>query len=254
MPLGAARLNTLARHVAAGGGGATYRADAYDDYLELAVTFDDTVDGSGTEDVAYLINTTLTDAKTKTQGGSSTINGDDNYWSSPDYEGSLDNARVNSALTYNLSSNGGSSMPASNSGTFVIEGWFKAENSSTNSNWCISSADSGGRFLFGINNGSSFSWANENNAGIGTAWCHIAIVNTNGSRRFYKDGVYKGAWYSANSGFSILNIGQFNSGDGNDYIGRIQDLRVYIGTNKGYTGANSSSANFTLPSSIVESF
>jgi hypothetical protein len=137
---------------------------------------------------------------------------------------------------------------------YVVEGWFNAKNATSNSNWCLSSADSGGRWLFGINNGSTFSFGGENNIGIGTGWHHLAIVSESASKRFYYDGIYKGAWVSSNSGFSVLHVGQFNAGDPNDFRGHIQDLKVTIGANRGYTGTNSGSANFTLPSSIVESY
>ena len=58
---------------------------------------------------------------------------------------------------------------------------------------------------------------------------------------------------SSNSGFSTIHIGQFNAGDTNDYRGHIQDFRVTIGSNRGYTGTGTGSANFTLPGSVVES-
>jgi hypothetical protein len=155
-------------------------------------------------------------------------------------------------MTYTLPS----TLPSCDSGSnsYVVQAWAYANNATTNANWALSSADSGGRWLFGINSGTSFSFAGENNIGIGSGWHHIAIVLDAGVKRFYYDGIYKGAWSSANTGFSVLNVGQFNSGDSNDYQGFFQDLSVYTGTNLGYTGTNSSSANFTLPSSIIQSY
>lgn len=230
------------------------RSDSYASSVELAVPFDDAPGGLGIIDRSVELNTSVTGSKTVTQGASSTIQGTTYKWTSPDYEGALENDRSGQALTYNLSANGGTSIPASGSGTFVVEGWFNAQNSGTNQNWCLSSADSGGRWLFGINSGSTFSFGGENNIGIGSGWHHLAIVCDGGTKRFYYDGIYKGAWYSTNTGFSTLHVGQFNAGDGNDYIGFIQDLRVTVGSNRAYTGTNSGSANFTLPSSIVESY
>ena len=232
----------------------TLRSDSYASSVELAVPFDDAPGGLGVIDRSVELNTSVTGSKTVTQGASSSIQGTTYKWTSPDYEGALENDRSGQALTYNLSANGGTSIPASGSGTFVVEGWFNAQNSGTNQNWCLSSADSGGRWLFGINSGSTFSFGGENNIGIGSGWHHLAIVCDGGTKRFYYDGIYKGAWYSTNTGFSTLHVGQFNAGDGNDYIGFIQDLRVTVGSNRAYTGTNSGSANFTLPNSIVESY
>jgi len=117
----------------------------------------------------------------------------------------------------------------------------------------MSSADTNGRWLFGINTGSTFTFAGENNCGIGSGWHHVAVVLDAGVRRFYVDGIYKGAWDTANTGFTTLHIAQFSSTDANDYNGWIQDLRVTSGTNRGYTGTDAGTANFTLPSSIIES-
>jgi hypothetical protein len=254
MPLGAFRLNSISRYLAPTG--PTYRTDSYASYLKLAVPFDYYNEAN---DVAYLISGTgLSAAATKTQGTSSTITTDQIKWtSSPDYQKSLKNTRAGQALTYALPT----SMPSSTSGTYVVEGWFYATDSTTNSNWCLSSADSGGRWLLGINNGSNLLFSGENYIGIGSGWHHLAIVSTSGSKKLYLDGVYKNTpgggqtdFYSVNTGFSTLHLGQFNAGDGNDFLGHIQDLRVYIGTNKGYTGTNTSSANFTLPDSIIQSF
>lgn len=247
MPIGAYRLNSLSRYEAPTG--PTYRTDSYSSSLLLAVPFDYSNQFS---DVAPSIKGSGSPAS-KTNGANSSITTTQRKWtSSPDYQKAEENiatAGVQS-MTYTLPS----SLPSSASGTFVIEGWFYANNATTNSNWCISSADSGGRFLFGINSGTTFSFGNENNIGIGSGWHHLAVVCDGGTKRFYYDGIYKGAWVSSNTGFTTLHLGQFNAGDNNDFRGHIQDFRVYSGTNKGYTGTNSGSANFTLPSSIISSF
>lgn len=231
------------------GNNPSMRADSYASFLKLAVPFDSV---NNANDVAYLVSGTgLSSSATKTQGTSSTITTDQIKWtSSPNYQKSLKNTRSDQALTYALPT----SMPTSASGSYVVEGWFYATDSSTNSNWVLSSADSGGRWLLGLNTGSSSQFAGENWVGIGTGWHHCAIVCDAGTKRFYVDGIYKGAFSTSNTGFSTLHVGQFNAGDSNDFLGHIQDLRVYIGTNKGYTGTNTGSANFTLPSSIIQSF
>ena len=226
-----------------------YRSDTYANDVYLALPFDET---NQFNDVSPEINSGSTTA-TSTQGANSAITMADVLWNgAPSYGKSLENlATSNTAsMTYTLST----SIPSASSGTYVIEGWFNADNATTNSNWAISSGDVGGRLLFGINNGSSFAFGNENNIGIGTGWHHLAIVCDSGTKRFYYDGIYKGAWLSSNTGFSTIHIGQFNAGDNNDFQGHIQDFRVTIGSNRGYTGTGTGTANFTLPGSIVETF
>lgn len=240
MPLGAMRHGFTYQPVAAGGG-LLLRADAYSANVELIAPFDNTTQFDDVSDNAI----------TPTVGAASTITATQVKWTTPDYAAAYTgNTGLGSAVTYTLPT----AIPAASSGTYVVEGWFYANNGTSNANWCLSSSDSGGRWLFGINTGTTFSFANENNLGIGTGWHHIAIVCDAGTKRCYRDGVYKGAWVSSNTGFSTINIGQFNSGDSNDYRGHIQDLRVTIGSNRAYTGTNSGSANFTLPDSLVESF
>jgi hypothetical protein len=173
------------------------------------------------------------------------------WTSSPNYVQSVKstNASGQQALTYTLSSALPDATAGSNS--YVVEGWFYANDATTNANWALSSADVNGRWLFGINTGSTFTFASQNDCGIGSGWHHVAIVLDAGTRRFYSDGIYRGAWDTANTGFTTLHIAQFSSTDSNDYNGWIQDLRVYSGTNRGYTGVNPVTANFTLPSSII---
>lgn len=246
--LGAARATFIGASAPVAGG-ITFRSDTYGSNVYLAVPFDEE---HGMDDQSAEINGGSTQA-TLTDGPASSLSTAEVKWtSSPDYVNSyLGQMGLGAANTYALST----SIPGAGGATaYVVEGWFNAKNSTTNANWCLSSADSGGRWLFGINSGTSFSFANENNIGIGTGWHHLAIVSESASKRFYYDGIYKGAWVSSNSGFSTLNVGQFNSGDANDYRGHIQDLKVTVGSNRGYTGTNSGSANFTLPSSIVESY
>ena len=231
-----------------GSSGIVYRTDTYANNVYLALPFDSS---NELNDVSPSINSSSTQA-TLSSGANSSVTSAEVYWTStPDYNKALENVNTGSttSMAYSLST----SIPTSASGTFVIEGWFLADDATTNGNWAISSADSGGRFLFGVNNGSTYTFGNENRVGIGSGWHHLAIVCDSGTKRFYTDGVYKGAWVSPNTGFSTLHIGQFNAGDNSDFQGHIQDFRVTIGSNRGYTGTNTGSANFTLPQSIVES-
>lgn len=249
--LGAARGVFLANATPAAAAGVTFRSDSYSSSVYLAVPFDSThlMDDQSAEINGSSTQATLTDGP-----ASSNTTTQVKWTSAPNYVNAYEgDVGLGAANTYALST----SMPSCNSGsnTYVVEGWFYANNATSNSNWCLSSADSGGRWLFGVNNGTTVSFGGENNIGIGSSgWVHMAIVLDAGTKRFYLDGVYKGAWYSTNTGFTTLHVGQFNAGDPNDYRGHIQDLRVTIGSNRGYTGTNTGSANFTLPSSIVESF
>lgn len=227
----------------------TFRSDSYSSFLKLALPFDRAFK---TTDIAHRITGSgLTDSATMTRGANVTMSTSNVKWTSPQYLETADFAPGGNALTYTLPT----SIPSSASGTYVIEGWFRAE--STGTKWCISSADSGGRYLFSISSDTtafSTSEGNQNFVKIGTSLTHVAIVCDAGTKRLYQDGIYKGAWLTGNTGFSTLHLGQFNAGDANDYDGQIQDFRVYVGTNKGYTGTNASTANFTLPSSIIESY
>ena len=244
---GASRLAYLAKTAAAGG--ATYRSDTYSSNVYLALPFDST---NQFDDVSPEINSSSTQA-TASNGPNSSITSTQVKWTStPNYTNAFENGGDVSGVassSYALST----SIP-SVSGTYVVEGWFYANDNRSNYNWTLSSADSGGRWLFSFNTTTTISFGSENNVGIGTGWAHVAVVCDSGTRRLYVNGLYKGQWTSSNTGFSTLHVGQFNAGDTRDFDGHIQDLRVTIGSNRGYTGTNTGSANFTLPSSIVESF
>jgi len=138
---------------------------------------------------------------------------------------------------------------ASGTNSYCVEFWIKATDATTNNNWHLSSGDSGGRWLFGFNTGSTISFGNENNIGIGTSWTHIAIVLHSGTKYFYKDGVNQGAWYSGNTGFTDLHVGAFTASAGANFRGYMQDLRVYVGTHKYPSGTT-----FTPPTQMVSSF
>lgn len=227
----------------------TYRSDAYASFLKLAVPFSE---ATGLGDVAYKISGTGSPAS-YTDGGNTDLDTAQVKWTTaPDYVKSVKSVNTSgqTALSYTLPAALPDATAGSNS--YVVEGWFYANDATTNANWALSSADTNGRWLFGINTGTAFTFASENNCGIGTGWHHVAIVLDAGTRRFYADGIYKGAWDTVNTGFTTLYVAQFSTSDNNDYQGWIQDLRVYSGTNKGYTGTNSGSANFTLPSSIID--
>lgn len=229
-----------------GGKSVNYRTDEDATNLQLAVPFDS---ANGVNDVSHLVTgTSQSSAGTVTQGTCSVVSGG-GYYSS--YNSSLHNNNTgDSGLTYVPATAFGSAASAS----YTVEFWVRATNSGTNQNWALSSADSGGRWLFGFNTGSTITFGSENNIGLGDSdWHHIAIVNDSGTKRFYIDGVQEttaqgsptnGTWYSVNTGFSTLHVGQFQSNSTNEFRGNMQDLRVY--NHAKY------SANFTLPKSIVK--
>lgn len=229
------------------GANISLRSDPSSSFVRLLVPFDAS---SRFNDLSNDLNSASATA-TNTIGPASTMSTAQIKWNTtPNYGASyLGNIGLGAALTYTLST----PIPSADSGTYVVEGWFYANSTNSNSNWCLSSADSGGRWLFGINNSTTFGFGNENNLGIGTEWNHIAIVCDAGNKRLYHNAVFRGNWISSNTGFSTLHVGQFNPSDLNDYRGHIQDLRVTIGNNRGYTGT-STSPNFTLPNSLIESF
>ena len=83
------------------------------------------------------------------------------------------------------------------------------------------------------------------------SWVHVAWVRSGNNKYFY----YNGTRYlnntaaigsiDANTGFIRILRGENVDNDGT--AGAVQDFRVYIGTDKGYTGST-----ITTPSSIVE--
>lgn len=226
--------------------GNTYASDTYGSNVSLCLPFDTNSDKN---DKTWQLTGTTSDGAWRTyDAGAATLQTSVTKWSS--YGQALEVQQgVGGALQYQLRR---ATMPSSASGTFVVEGWVKPTNSTSNNNWCLSSADVGGRWLFGFNSSANVSFGAENNVGFGdTNWHHFAIVCDGGTKRFYTDGKYKGAWVSGNTGFTNFHIGQFNNGDSNDFRGYLQDIKITIGSNRGYTGTNSSSANFTVPSEIV---
>lgn len=221
-----------------------YTSDDNASNLKLAVPFDSVNEAN---DVAHNITGTgLSSAAAHTQGTSATISGGP-YWGA--YNSAEINSQDGAALVYTMPSSFGSAASA----TYCVELWARADSATTNGNWALSSADSGARWLFGINTTSSSAFGGENKLGLGDSdWHHIAIVCDSGTKRVYIDAKYEGAWQSNNTGFTDLHVGQFNNTDTNDFDGQIQDLRVYIGDNNGYTGTSTTTKNFQLPPPILE--
>lgn len=215
-----------------------YRTDAFASNLRLALPFDQTYQFS---DIAYKIDGSpnTTSISQLNSGKSPIISSSATKWSSFGYTSSYYEAsKVSPACKYTLPV---TLDPRTN---FTIEGWFYP--TGTNNNWTISSADVNGRFLIEVLTGTeSYSFSDQAQIKVpGGAWYHIAITNTN----IYVNGVSKASGSFTNTGFTTLHVGQFNDTDGNNYLGYIQDLRVYIGVKK-YT------SNFTPgDNSIIEDY
>ena len=239
--------------------GITFNSDANASSLALALPY--AYKETGLDDCSNIINTSITkninwdgghpDSRATMVSGTykfSAYGGSSQF----DQTGSLINGIH--ATSYDVSVNGRpGSFGAASSATYTVEMYVRATDATTNNNWCLSSGDSGGRWLFGFATHSSTSYGNENNIGLGDSnWHHIAIVNGAGTHRFYIDGNYDGAWYSVNTGFSVLHVGEFTASGGANFRGNIQDLRVYIGLAK-YSGT-SGSGDYTPPGAMVSSF
>lgn len=136
-------------------------------------------------------------------------------------------------------------------GDCVIEGWIRlgdmsktrhmfgttAGNSDFKTGCYVESNGTISIGLVGLNNLSSSSGAVVLNT-----WHHVAFVKSGSSAYIYVDGtrVASGTasqgWSSGSAQFSIGRTYQTGSGDG-DWQGYIDDLRVTVGSNRGYTGS-----------------
>jgi hypothetical protein len=106
------------------------------------------------------------------------------------------------------------------------------------------------QFRFYVNGDNSWSTTPNFNLGFSNQnWKHVAIVKSGTNVYVYVNGTRIGVGTRA----ATINSGQANqfilgTNSNNDGLfSLIQDYRVYVGTDKGYTGAT-----ITVPSSIVE--
>lgn len=238
----------------------TFNSDSDASNLSLAVPF--AYDQTGFHDVSAHINSSVTGSITINGGhpdSRATMTNSQNKFGS--YGGSYEGNQTGTVsdprtLNYKLDDNGRTAFPSATSGgnSYTLECYVRATSSVSNNNWCFSSGDVGGRWLWSFNTGGTVSiGGGEKNIGLGDSnWHHIAIVLDAGTRKFYIDGDYQGTWTSGNTGFTTLHVGGFNTTDTNSFRGNLQDLRVYINTAK-YTGT-SGSGDYTPPGSIVSAF
>jgi len=78
-------------------------------------------------------------------------------------------------------------------------------------------------------------------------WFHVAWVKSSTAKYIYFNGIRIGNGTGTISNPTLIKLLGTNTGNDNDGYGKlIQDYRVYVGTDKGYTGAT-----ITVPDSIV---
>ncbi len=250
----------------AAGGTYTVRADSNQANIQLAIPFANISHiPLINSDISSEVNTGYTGQVIQTGGESGTranLVGSQKKWSNlPDYLGSVQFDQTGStgagghhALAYEMpTSTGRTGFGNANTSSYTLEVWAKATNGASNNNWALSSSDNGGRWLFGINTSATITFGQENNIGLGdTDWHHIAIVNNNGAKSLYIDSSYRGSWYSTNTGFNVLYVGQFSATGGGNFQGYMQDLRVYDFAKYNGTSTNAGT-NFTVPLSIIQS-
>ena len=157
-----------------------------------------------------------------------------------------------------------SSFSGIGSGNFTFEFWFNCSDvdSDTHNSMIMDGRNSSnaGGFIFQIEktNGQLFVYDGVN-AGSYTngrpippssstqitenSWHHVALVRSSGTLKLYMDGVEAGS-ASNSSDFSsdTLTFGKYRGGDGYNFPGYIDEVRVVVGTAV-YTG------DFTLPTS-----
>lgn len=178
------------------------------------------------------------------------------------------NSGYTTSVSQENSMNCGVVTNAIGSNNFVIEFWFNARQNFANPPfhmWCGGADNSGDRltiqwsnatpdlFRFYINGNTTWTTtpsANQGSSINNGTWYHVAFVKSGTSVYVYLNGNRIGVGTRAASvnAYSLLQLGGINSGNNNDGLRKtIQDYRLYIGTDKGYTGAT-----ITVPNSIVQ--
>ena len=236
MPLGAANhsLNLAGSAAAPPFAG----VDANAGTLRLALPFNSTY---GLDDVSHLYSNSVNTVPCVRSGPAGTSVSITTA-SSKFYGSSAFGVRTGAAMTYTLPVNLRTGQ------SFLIEFWARANTTSTN-NWIWGDGYSARELAVGIFNSGSLpgtlSVANGNGriGGVGTGWNHFAFSNAswwfNGTRR-------GNAGYGA-AGWNVsqLRVMQQENGDANNFLGWVNDFRVYIGSNKYGT------SNFTPPTQIA---
>jgi hypothetical protein len=146
-----------------------------------------------------------------------------------------------------------------NGNNFVVECWFNFKGGTfTNPpfNAFFFGDQGGNECLMDYANGSStfrfFGAGSDNDPGTWTpktnnVWFHVAWVKSGSNKYIYFNGSRIGNGTGTIDNPTLIKLLGTNAGTDNDGYGKlIQDYRVYVGTDKGYTGAT-----ITVPDSIV---
>lgn len=235
-------------------------------FSELGMTsYTESIDGlirTGDINDSYLIRSTGSSAAYVFLSASVVDSGSGAYdWSGEGYTSSVSqenssNVGVIRTADYNIGSQ-----------NFVVEFWFNprqnhgAGPSAPFHMWCFGSDVSAdyltiqytftGRFGFSINANNTFS-VTPNFTDTLNTWYHVAFVKSGTNVYVYLNGNRIGVGTRAatinNPPSGRYELVGVNSGTNNDGLRKnVQDYKVYIGTDKGYTGAT-----ITVPDSIVE--
>jgi hypothetical protein len=244
-------------------------AQPFSVFSELGMTsYTQSIDGlirTGNLADSYMIRATGSAATYLFASASVVSSGSGAYdWSAEGYTSSVSNENSANAGIIRTATN---NIAAQN---FVAEWWFNPSQNFGNPPfhmWCFGS-DAGGDnlliqwsnatpdlFRFYVNGNNSWSTTPNVNQGSGIVngtWYHVAFVKSGTNAYVYLNGNRIGVGTRAatintpaSARYELVGI---NSGNNNDGIRKnVQDYRVYIGTDKGYTGAT-----ITVPDSIVE--
>lgn len=136
-------------------------------------------------------------------------------------------------------------------GDCVIEGWIRVSDLSKTRHLCgTSTSNSDGKTGVYVTTGGALAIGKIGVGELATAgskiavntWYHIAFVKHGSSAYIYIGGTREAsgnasdAWSSGSAAFQIGRTYQTGSGDG-DWQGYVDDLRVTVGANRGYTGS-----------------
>jgi hypothetical protein len=238
-------------------------AQPFSVFSELGMTsYTQSLDGlirTGNQANSYMIRATGSAATYLFASASVVSSGSGAYdWAAEGYTSSVSNEN---------SANAGVIRTATNdigSSNFVVEFWFNPRQNHANPPfhmWCFGSDastdyltiqySSDNTFRFYVNANNTWSTTPTWTDTLGT-WYHVAFVKSGTNAYVYLNGNRIGAGTRPSSVSTppsgMWELVGINSGNNNDGLRKnVQDYRVYIGTDKGYTGST-----ITVPLSIVE--
>jgi hypothetical protein len=236
-------------------------AQPYSNYSELGMnSYTSSIDGlirTGNINNSYMLRMTSSAASYSFASASVVSSGSSYDWAAQGYTSSLS--------LYNAS-NAGVILTSSAwiaSQNFVVECWYRKTESFTNPPFhrqffgnnngdnVLQSYSTGNVFRYFINGVNT--WSTTPNATlVNNTWYHVAFVKSGTTVNVYLNGNRIGVGTRAATVSTppsgMWELVGVNNGNNNDGLRKnVQDYRVYIGTDKGYTGST-----ITVPLSIVE--